>query len=114
MGDTVSRAARRRFLKLAGVGVAAAPFCAARLASRARAQEDRVEEDEELAQQVGYTHDASQVDPEEWPDYEEGEVCATCQLYHGESGAEWGPCDIFGGRLVNAEGWCVTWVERQA
>ena len=114
MGDTVSRQARRRFLKLATAGMAAAPFCAVRLARRAHAQEDRVEEDEELAQQLGYKHDASEVDPEEWPDYEEGEICANCQLYHGEEGAEWGPCDIFGGRLVNANGWCVSWLEREA
>jgi hypothetical protein len=113
MADTASRQARRRFLKLATAGVAAAPLCAAHLARLARAQE-RVEEDEELAQQLGYKHDASEVDPNEWPDYEEGETCANCQLYHGEEGAEWGPCDIFGGRLVNADGWCVSWLEKEA
>ena len=110
MGDRVSRQARRRFLQFATAGVAAAPFCTVRLT---HAQE-RVEEDEELAQQVGYKHDASDVDPNEWPDYEEGELCANCQLYHGEQGAEWGPCDIFNGRLVSANGWCVTWLEREA
>ena len=89
MDDRISRQARRRFLKLATAGVAAAPFGAARLARLAHAQE-RVEEDEELAQQVGYKHDASDVDPNEWPDYEEGETCANCQLYHGEEGAELG------------------------
>lgn len=114
MGDTVSRQARRRFLKFATAGMAAAPFCAARLARLAHAQEERVEEDEELAQQLGYKHDASDVDPNEWPDYEEGEICANCQLYHGEEGAEWGPCDIFGGRLVAANGWCVSWLEKEA
>jgi hypothetical protein len=113
MADSVSRQARRRFLKLATAGMAAAPFCAARLARHAHAQE-RVEEDEELAQQLGYKHDASEVDPEEWPDYEQGEVCANCQLYRGGQGAEWGPCDIFGGKLVNANGWCLSWLEREA
>jgi High potential iron-sulfur protein len=112
MADTVSRQARRRFLELATAGVAAAPLCAS-LARLARAQE-RVEEDDELAQQLGYKHDASQVDPNEWPDYEPGETCANCQLYHGEEGAEWGPCDIFGGQLVNANGWCVSWLEKEA
>src|SRR5690606_26025755 len=56
MGDTVSRAARRRFLKLAGVGVAGAPLSDARLASRARVQAERLGEGEELAHQVGYKH----------------------------------------------------------
>lgn len=114
MGDQISREARRRFLKLAAAGAAAAPLCGMRFVRLARAQEDRVEEDEEIAVQLGYKHDASQVDPAEWPDYEEGEVCANCQLYHGEEGAEWGPCDIFGGQLVSAKGWCVSWLEREA
>ena len=113
MADTASRHARRRFLKLATAGIAAAPLCGACLPRLARAQE-RVEEDEELAQQLGYKHDASEVDQNEWPDYEQGEICANCQLYHGEQGAEWGPCDIFGGRLVNANGWCVSWLEKEA
>jgi hypothetical protein len=113
MADTASRQARRRFLKLATAGVAAAPLCRWQLARPARAQE-RVEEDDELAQQLGYKHDASEVDPSEWPDYEPGEVCANCQLYHGEQGAEWGPCDIFGGQLVSANGWCMSWLEKEA
>ena len=113
MGDRISRQARRRFLQIATAGVAAAPFCGVRLVRVAEAQE-RVEEDEELAQQVGYKHNASDVDPNEWPDYEQGEICANCQLYHGEQGAEWGPCDIFALRLVSANGWCVTWLQKEA
>jgi High potential iron-sulfur protein len=112
MGDRISRQARRGFLRFATAGVAAAPFgvCLGRVV---HAQE-RVEEDDELAQQVGYRHDAADVDPNEWPDYEDGETCANCQLYHGEEGAEWGPCDIFAGALVSANGWCVTWLEKEA
>jgi len=113
MGDTFSGQARRHFLKLATASVAATPICAARLARFAYAQE-RVEEDDELAQQLGYKHDASEVDPNEWPDYAEGHICANCQLYQGEEGAEWGPCEIFGGKLVAATGWCASWLERAA
>jgi High potential iron-sulfur protein len=113
MADTVSRRARRRFLKLASAGLAAAPFCGACVTRLALAQE-RVEENEEMAQQLGYKHDASQVDPNEWPDYQEGHTCANCQLYHGEEGAEWGPCDIFGGKGVSAKGWCMSWIEKEA
>ena len=113
MADTTSRHARRRFLKLATAGMAAAPLGGVCLARLAQAQE-KVEEDDELAQQLGYKQDASEVDPNEWPDYQEGHVCANCQLYHGEEGAEWGPCDIFGGRLVHAKGWCMSWLEKEA
>jgi hypothetical protein len=113
MAETVSRRARRRFLKLASAGLAVAPFCGTCVTRLAHAQE-RVEEDEELAQQLGYKHDASQVDLNEWPDYQEGHICANCQLFHGEDGAEWGPCDIFGGKEVNAKGWCMSWIEKEA
>jgi hypothetical protein len=112
MGDTVSRQARRGFLRFATAGVAAAPLCVC--LGRVMHAQERVEEADELAQQVGYRHNAADVDPNEWPDYEDGEVCANCQLYHGEPGAELGPCDIFGGALVSANGWCVTWLEKEA
>jgi High potential iron-sulfur protein len=41
-----------------------------------------------------------------------GHDCANCQLFHGDKGAEWGPCDTFGGQLVSAKGWCQAWLER--
>ncbi len=113
MVDEVSRGARRRFLKLATAGIAAAPFGGMLVLRRARAQ-DRLSPDDELAQQLGYTEDASTVDPEEWPGYEEGHVCANCQLFEGAEGDEWGPCSIFGGQLVAAPGWCQAWIEREA
>lgn len=113
MSDTTSRQARRRFLKLATMGLAAGPLSGVRLVRLAHAQE-RLEEDDELAQQLGYKHDASEVDPNEWPDYVEGHVCANCQLYQGAEGDEWGPCEIFGGNLVSADGWCLSWLEREA
>jgi hypothetical protein len=113
VADTASDQARRRFLKLAAAGMAALPLCGAGLARRARAQE-QVAEDDELAQQLGYKHDASEVDPNEWPEYQEGHICANCQLYQGAEGDEWGPCEIFGGELVAAGGWCLSWIEREA
>jgi hypothetical protein len=113
MTDAASRQARRRFLKLATAGMAAAPFAGMLVMRRARSQE-KVSEDDELAQQLGYKEDASEVDPAEWPDYVEGHVCANCQLYEGEEGEDWGPCQIFGGQLVAAEGWCQAWIEKEA
>jgi hypothetical protein len=113
MDDAESREARRRFLKLATAGMAAAPFVGLLAPRRAHSQE-KVSEDDELAQQLGYKEDASEVDTAEWPDYVEGHVCANCQLYESEEGAEWGPCQIFGGQLVAAQGWCQAWIEKEA
>jgi hypothetical protein len=109
--DAVSHNARRRFLKLAAAGITAAPFGTMLVMPRARAQE-KVSEDDELARQLGYKQDAGQVDASKWPLYEKGHVCAKCQLFHGQQGDEWGPCDVFGGKLVHSEGWCSEWTER--
>jgi High potential iron-sulfur protein len=111
MADAVSRAARRRFLNLAAAGIGAAPLGLMLATGRARAQQ-KVSEEDELARELGYRQDASTVDAGKWPLYEKGHVCANCQQFHGRQGDEWGPCDIFSGKLVHAKGWCSEWVER--
>jgi hypothetical protein len=113
MAETRSNHARRRFLKLAIAGAAATPLCGRLLPRAARAQE-KVLPDDEMAKELGYVEDASQVDPSQWPTYEDGQTCANCQLFHGEEGEEWGACDIFMGNLVHAPGWCSAWVAREA
>jgi High potential iron-sulfur protein len=111
MADAVSDEARRRFLKLAAAGIAAAPLGGLPAMRQARAQE-RVSEDDKLARQVGYKQDANQVDASKWPLYEKGHVCAKCQFFHGRQGDEWGSCDVFGGKLVHSRGWCSEWTAR--
>jgi hypothetical protein len=111
MADAVSQEARRRFLKLATAGVVAAPLGGMLVMRRAQAQQ-KVSESEDLAKQLGYKPDASQVDASAFPTYVKGHHCGNCQLFHGKQGEEWGPCDIFGGELVNVNGWCSAWTER--
>lgn len=113
MTDQPSSEARRRFLKIAAAGAAALPACA--LAARRLRAQERVDPSDEVAQQLGYVEDASQVDQSEWPNYEEGQLCSNCDLFAADAeGEEWGPCEIFGGDLVAAQGWCSAWIERQA
>lgn len=57
------------------------------------------------ASALGYTEDASTVDASKYPQYAEGRACANCALYTAE-GEPVGPCSIFPGRRVNANGWC--------
>jgi hypothetical protein len=40
------------------------------------------------------------------------QLCKNCQLYTGKEGAEWGPCAIFPGKGVNANGWCKSWLKK--
>lgn len=78
----------------------------------AAAQPARLEESDPLAAALGYRHDATKVDAKKYPAYTAGRNCANCQLYMGKTGDAWGACSAFGGKLVNAKGWCVAWVKK--
>ena len=69
----------------------------------------KLELEDPTAQALGYVHDASTVDPETRGG--EDRTCTTCQLYT-EPEAEWGPCALYPGKAVAAEGWCKGWVKR--
>jgi hypothetical protein len=103
---------RRTLLKNALAGLAALP--AAAIVRRAAAQESmpRLEEKDTLAVAMGYVHDASKVDPNKVPQYKPGSKCANCLQLTGKEGEEWRPCNIFPGKLVNANGWCKVWVPK--
>ena len=38
-----------------------------------------------------------------------GQLCANCAQWKGPRDRAWGPCTIFYGRPVAAEGWCTVW-----
>ena len=113
MTEVASAQARRRFLKLATAEIVVVPVGSMLVMRRAVGQE-QVSEDDEMAQQLGYVEDASEVDAAAWPTYAEGQHCANCQLFEGAEGEATGPCQIFGGNLVTAQGWCSAWIERPA
>ncbi|MEL7536733.1 MAG: high-potential iron-sulfur protein [Pseudomonadota bacterium] len=65
-------------------------------------------EDDPQAVALGYKHDATAVSAER---YEAGQKCQNCILYTGGD-KPWGPCSIFPGRAVNANGWCSTYAPK--
>lgn len=102
--STVKNPSRRRFLRSsaqAGVGTLALGLFAA--GAVATAKPAKVSENGAFARQLHYLEDASQ---EKVSAYKKGQTCANCLFYKGKQGSQWGPCQIFGGRLVNANGWC--------
>lgn len=103
---------RRTVLKNALVGLAALP--AAGLLQRAAAQGStpHLGEKEPLAVAMGYVHDAKKVDANKVPQYKPGSKCVNCLQLTGKEGDEWRPCNIFPGKLVNANGWCKVWVAK--
>ena len=91
---------RRQLLRLSAVAVAASPMLAVtqRIANAAKAP--RLDPNDPQARALSYVHQT--------PD--SGKKCANCQLYRGGSDAAWGPCAIFPGKQVAADGWCSAWV----
>lgn len=80
------------------------------------AQDDKVTEDEALAQAMGYVLDATKTDTEKFPkragDAGANQFCHNCALYAGEESDEFAPCSIFQNRLVAGKGWCNAWVAK--
>lgn len=78
-----------------------------------RALLPRLDESDSMAQALGYKHDASRVDPEQFPTRAgpdgANEFCRNCVHYQASPDAAWAPCTIFPGKLVNADGWCSAW-----
>jgi len=105
---------RRGFLKMsmkAGGGMLALSAIPLQLLA-----DDKVTEDEALAQAMGYKLDASAVDTAKFPkrggDAGATQFCNNCALYAGEADAEFAPCSIFQNRLVAGKGWCNAWVAK--
>lgn len=76
----------------------------------------RVAESDAQATALGYKHNAAEVDLTMYPARGEAAAanhyCKNCLLFQGKDGDEWGPCSIFGGKLVNANGWCATYAPK--
>lgn len=90
---------RRDFLKLSGTSLIGLTLGG--VALRANAQE-KLATDDPTAVALKYVH-KSEV---------EGAQCDNCMYVQGEAGAEWRPCAIFPGKVVNAKGWCSAWLKK--
>jgi hypothetical protein len=95
---------RRRFIKLAAGGVAAASVLGT-LSGPARAQDlPHVSLSDPTAMALKYTEDASKAQGKKDPK----DACFNCNFYQGKNGAAYGPCQLFPGKAVAAKGWCVS------
>jgi hypothetical protein len=68
--------------------------------------------DDPTAKALGYHEDAKSVDVKKFPTYVAGQTCTTCLQLQGTAGAAYRPCNIFAGKVVNANGWCQVWVKK--
>ena len=104
MSKPASAHERRRFIKLTAAGLVAAPLVNALLSGSATAA-DMVSESDPKAVALKYKMDATKSADRK----DATAICANCNLYTGKPGEATGACELFGGGLVTAKGWCASW-----
>lgn len=106
----MKRLARRKFIQ---ISAAAAAGCIVSPIRPTFATElPQLSEDDPMAKSMKYTHDASSVDPANRTNPAAVQNCANCALAQGGDGEPWLPCQIFPGKVVNANGWCSVWAPK--
>lgn len=69
--------------------------------------------DDPTAKALHYTDDATTADrPDKMGVPGKDQHCGTCQFLQGTEGDQWRPCQLFPGKLVNANGWCMSWTKK--
>ena len=79
---------------------------AASIAERLQAGLDvaLLSEGDPAAKALDYVEDASKA-----KGAQSGSLCSNCSVYGGADGAPAGPCTLFPGKWVKANGWCKSW-----
>ncbi len=65
-----------------------------------------------LAVALSYHESAKTVDVAKFPMYKPEQKCANCLQIKGVDGEAWRPCNLFPGKLINAEGWCKVYIKK--
>ena len=63
---------------------------------------------------LGYAADTTKVDAKKYPKHAKEQKCSSCQLYTGKPNETAGPCPLFAGKQVAANGWCSAYVKKAA
>lgn len=115
MSDALFQKSRRQALKALVAAAIAIPLSGLTRHVRAQGSEaqstPKLSPDDPAAKALNYVHDASKVNrsPKASTPGEQ-QFCHNCQFLQAGQG-EWRPCSIFGGKLVNANGWCSAWAK---
>jgi len=65
-----------------------------------------------VAVALSYHENAKTVEAAKFPNYKPDQRCGNCLQLTGNDGDAWRPCNLFPGKLVNAEGWCKVYVKK--
>ena len=102
-------AERRRLLKLAALGLVAAPFASSVFSAPARAADPpMVDEEDPTAKALGYLCNATKNPARK----DATAFCENCMFYTAKPGGKAGACALFPGKLVCAKGWCSSWQKK--
>jgi len=93
---------RRQMLRITAGATAMVPLSFITTRATHAADLPPLDPDNPQAKALEYVHASANPD----------QLCKNCQLYTGKEGAEWGPCAIFPGKGVAANGWCKSWVKK--
>jgi hypothetical protein len=108
MSQSVSRRdALKQVVLLLGAAAAVRPGQSAHAAEL-----PHLDPSDPTAKALNYTDNAKGVDVKALPMYKPGSACNNCMQYSGAAGQPFGPCSIFAGKAVNANGWCQVYVKR--
>jgi len=109
MSSHSNELSRRRFLKLSAVGLAAIPALSLLTQRKAYADElPMLQESDTQAQAMHYTNDATKAGDGR----QANAFCHTCQLFTPVGDGTTGTCQVFPGKRVNHNGWCVAWTQK--
>lgn len=109
MNESAPSRTRRRFLKTGAAAAGAVAICPLLPMTSTRAAEmPKLDVNDPTAKALQYVPDAAQSKAR----LSAEQFCHNCLQYEGAEGAEWGPCKIFPGKLVHANGWCAAYVKR--
>lgn len=103
-------AERRRLLKLAAFGLAAAPFVSSLLSIEARAADAPMvdEANDPTAKALGYHCEAAKNAARA----DKTAFCDGCMFFTANPGGKSGACQLFPGKSVCAKGWCTSWQKK--
>jgi hypothetical protein len=106
--NPVRRLGRRGFLARLAIASLALPFLGS-LSARAD-DPPRLDPNNPAAKTIGYTEDASKVDPKKEPLFKPNSRCANCTFFQSaQAKGDDAPCTIFANQVVAGKGWCRAW-----
>lgn len=111
MSDARMKVTRRRFVGVGAATVLGSTIPTVLGVRTANATDlPQLDESDGTAKALGYVHDATTVDLSTRGAADR--ICRSCRFYTEPASETWGPCTLFPGKSVNANGWCKSWITR--